>query len=37
MSKDTMLEKASATTAKIPEAFVKNVAGYPQWVFELRD
>ncbi len=31
-----MLEKASETTVKIPATFAKNVAGYPQWVFELR-
>gem|GEM_PF-5126139 len=36
MSKDTMLERASETTADIPEMFAKNIAGYPQWVFELR-
>lgn len=36
MSKDTMLGKASETTAKTPEAFEKNAVGYPQWVFELR-
>jgi RNA-directed DNA polymerase len=36
MSKDEMPERASDTVEEIPEAFARNNAGHPKWVFELR-